>query len=120
MAQERILNEIIVSANSVPDQEVDDDLKPVDIGKSTSEVYKFAVKGASEADKCLIEKENYLEVQEMNLRRLQRKVTAEEFILKKVKELKSVSRTTAGKEMAAVDPAPWRSVVHNCDRVYFN
>ena len=81
LAQERAMNGIVVSANSVPDQEVNDYPEPVDIGKSTSEIYKFSLKGAWEADKCLIEKENYLGVQEMALRRPQLKVTAGEFLL---------------------------------------
>ena len=120
MAQERVMNGIVVSTDSVPDQEVDDDSEPVDIGKSTVEVYKFAVQGAWDAGKHLMEKENYLEVREMALSRVQRKVTADEFILKKVEELKSESRTTVGKEMVEVAPAPWRSIVHNLDKDYFN
>ena len=34
MAQERVINGIVISTNSVPDQEVDDDSEPVDIGKT--------------------------------------------------------------------------------------
>ena len=90
LAQERAMNGIVVSANSVPDQEVDDESEPVDIGKSTSEVYKVAVKGAWEAGKHLMARENYLEVREMALSQLQRKVAADEFILKKVEKLTGV------------------------------
>ena len=45
MVQEQVMNGIVVSTDSVPDQEMDDDSEPVDIGKSTVEVYKFAVQG---------------------------------------------------------------------------
>ena len=38
MAQERAMNGMFVSADSVPDQEVNDDSESVEIGKSTVEV----------------------------------------------------------------------------------
>ena len=46
--QERVMNNIVISADKVPDQEVDDDSAPSHFGTSTGQVPDYYMAGAQE------------------------------------------------------------------------